>query len=178
MKNHILIIILLVSNLIISQNQEVKSKQSNAEIFSNKSGSLIEKQFKEVGKVGKTEIKIVKLTDMISGESISSLRLERRFIDKYTSDTKIASLDTDEISALIKSIEIIRDQVFNFPPENYTEISFRSRSGFEAGCYWNKNIWKPYIQFKKNDRKSLLRLNKPEFLNLLTSIKQAKKELN
>ncbi|MBG6129407.1 hypothetical protein IWQ47_001290 [Aquimarina sp. EL_43] len=178
MKKIIPLIFLFIYITIFSQDQKTNLNQSNAEIFSNKSGSLIEKQFKEVGKVDKTEIKIVKLTDMISGESISSLRLERRFIDKYTSDTKIASLDTDEISALIKSIEIIRGQVFSFPPENYTEISFRSRSGFEAGCYWNKNIWKPYIQFKKNDRKSLLRLNKPDFLNLLALIKQAKKELN
>ncbi|MEW7292196.1 hypothetical protein [Aquimarina sp. 2304DJ70-9] len=172
------ILMILLSNIIISQGQKTEPNQSNAEIFSFRSGSLIEKQFKEVGKVGKTEIKIVKLTDMISGESVSSLRIQRAFIGKYNSDTKIASLDTDEIDALVKSIEIIQKQVFDFPPENYTEISFRSRSGFVAGCYWSKDSWKPYIQIKKHDGKSLLTISKSDFLILLELLKQAKNELN
>ncbi|WP_282087067.1 hypothetical protein [Aquimarina algiphila] len=177
MKKATLLILVLISNIIISQDQKTEPKQSNAEIFSTKSGTLIEKQFKDVGKIGLTELKIIKFTDMISGQSISSLRFERKVSGKYSSDTKIASLDVDEIDALIKSIEIINKDVFNFPSENYTEIRFQSRSGFEAGCYWSKDNWKPYIQIKKRDRKSLAILSKDDFLSLLELLKQVKKQL-
>ncbi|MBP2831883.1 hypothetical protein J8281_06750 [Aquimarina sp. U1-2] len=171
------LLLTLVSIVGIAQDQKIDPKQSNAEIFSAKSGTLIEKQFRKAGKIGLTELKIIKLTDMISGQSISALRFELEVSGKYSSDTKIASLDIDEIDALIKSIQVINEDVFNFPPENYTEITFRSRSGFKAGCYWSKDQWKPYIQIEKHDRKSLVRLSKGDFLTLLELLKQVKEEL-
>ena len=67
MKNTIKIVFaLLVFNVTLSQ--ERSKELSNAELFSSqKVGTLIEKEFIDVGQINNnTEIKILKITDMIS----------------------------------------------------------------------------------------------------------------
>ncbi|SMC35306.1 hypothetical protein [Cellulophaga tyrosinoxydans] len=167
------IFFLLIFSLGVSQD---KSKElSNAEIFSSQAGTLIEKEFLDVGKINNnTEIIILKITNMISGDSIKSLRITTDIKGSYSTETKIAQLDSDEIDGLIKSLIIIKNKVLPINATNYTEISFKSRSGFEAGCYWSKNEWKIYLQIEKYDRKSLVLLKGSEFelfLELLNEVK-------
>ncbi len=137
---------------------------SNAELFSSKSGTLFEKEFVDLGKVKKVEFEILKVTDMISGASIKSLRIRQNVKNGYSSGTKIITLDSDEIDGLLKSIRVIKSEVLGNSPTNYTEIAFYSRSGFEMGCFWgSKDQWVLYLRLEKKDRTSTIFLKKEEF---------------
>ena len=111
---------LLILSFALSFSQDKNESMSNAELFSSQAGTLIEKEFVDVGNIGKTEVQILKITDMISGESIRSLRIKQEVKGSYSSDTKIASLDSDEIDGLIKSMNVIKESVFGITAKNYT----------------------------------------------------------
>jgi len=175
MKKVVIVILFLTIHLAIGQKIE---NISNAELFSSQAGTLIEKEFIDIGNVGKTKIQILKITDMISGKSIRSLRIEHKIKAGYSTETKIASLDSDEIEGLIKSINIIKENIFGSIANNYTEITFQSRSGFKAGCFWNiKNEWTIYLQIKKNDRESMVFLKKEKFNDFLNLLELAKNKV-
>ncbi|WP_025742389.1 hypothetical protein [Aquimarina pacifica] len=165
MKKLLLITLLLVSNTIVSQSQKIESNQSNAEIFSAKSGTLIEKQFIDIGKSNKINLQIIKYTDMISGDSISALLIENTSKNQYYAGMK-AILDSDEIDGLIKSIKIINEEVLNIIPKNYTEVTYKSRSDLKAGCFWYNKKWSLYMQLDKRDFKTNIKLNREEMLEI------------
>lgn len=170
-------ICLLILSFAIAFSQDKKESMSNAELFSSQAGTLIEKEFIDLGKIGKTEIQILKITDMISGKSVSSFRITQEVKGSYSSDTKIAHLDSDEINGLIKSMNIIKESVFGVTANNYIEITFRSRSGFEAGCFWSKNEWVSYMQLEKYDRKSMILLQRGDFDKFLELLELAKNKI-
>jgi hypothetical protein len=162
---------------LMSFAQDAKEKQlSNAEIFSAKAGTLIEKQFIDVGKCKSVEVKVLKLKDLNDGTGFSALRLEYEYVSSYSTDTKIASLDKDEIDGLIKSIRNLQTNVFTSTRDVYTEVTFKSRTGFECGAYYEvgKGIWKAYMQLEKYDSKSNVFLNVEELSTFLSLVEQAK----
>ncbi len=174
-KTSLIISLLLICT--IAFGQEKKENVSNAELFSSQAGTLIEKEFIDLGNIGKTEIQILKITDMISGKSVRSLRITQKVKGSYSSDTKIAHLDSDEIDGLIKSMNVIKKSVFGTSAKNYTEITFRSRGGFETGCFWSKNDWSTYLQIEKYDRKSMVWLNRDDFDEFLDLMELAKTKI-
>ncbi|NEN25231.1 hypothetical protein G3O08_17175 [Cryomorpha ignava] len=112
--------------------------------------------------------------DLISLEKLSSVRFKYDVASTYDTDTKIASLDTDEIDGLIKSLKIMQEKVFTSTPENYTKVTYKSRGGFEAGCYWGKNEWSTYLKLEKYDGKSYVFLKQEDFPKLLSLLEKAK----
>ena len=179
-KNLHLIILLLICSFSNSYAQESKEKLlSNADQFSAKAGTLIEKQFINIGIVKGVEVEVLKLKDLNDGLTKSALRLKYDVKSSYSNDTKIASLDSDEIEGLIKSIKNLQNNVFTSTREIYTEVTFKSRTGFEAGAYYEptKSKWSAYIQISKYDSKSLVFLNVDDFASLLSLIEQAKTKL-
>ncbi len=147
-----------------------------ADEFSAQAGSLKERAFVEIGKVKGIEIKIVKVTDIISQKAVSALRFQYEVKETYGSDTKLAGLDADEIDGLVKSIKALQDNVFPTTRTTYTEVTYKSRSGFEAGAYYDvpKSKWNCYVQIEKHDRKSLVFLNTEDFGTLLSLVLDAK----
>lgn len=164
-------------NYAIAQGKTKDSNLSNAEVFSSKAGTLIQKEFVNVGSIKKAEIQVIHYTDMISYESISSVQLEYETGGTY-SDTKIASLDSDEIDGLLKSISIMQESVFSTSPTNYTEVTYKSRGGFQAGCYWSDKSWSTYIKLEEHDSKSYVFLKKSDFPTLVSLLAKAKSLLN
>lgn len=167
---------ILVSFAQTSTKEKVK-EQSNAEIFSNQAGTLIQKEFEDVGSVKKCGIQIAKFADLISGRTSKAVRFEFNYSSAYSSDTKLALLDVDEIDGLIKSLKLIQEKIFPTSPTNYTEVSFRSRSGFEAGCFSNKGSWSTYLQLERYDKNSYVFMDKEHLGILLTLLEQAKEKL-
>jgi hypothetical protein len=177
MKIKDLTLLALLTTSVIAFSQTTPQELSNADKFSAKAGTLIQKEFVEIGMVGKAKIKVIYYTDLISNETVSAVRFEYEVASTYGSDTKIASLDGDEIDGLIKSIKLIQEKVFASTPTNYTEVTYKSRGGFEAGCYWSKNDWVTYLKLEKFDGKSYVFLKKEDFATMLSLLEKAKSML-
>ena len=105
------------------------------------------------------------------------MRFEYESVGKYSTDTKSALLDADEIDGLIKSVKIMQEKIFPSLTSNYTEVSFKSRGGFDAGCYWSKGNWSTYLKLEKYDKDSYVFLDKEDFQILLKLLEQAKARL-
>lgn len=164
----------LMFSLSYGQTDTKEKEISNAEKFSSKAGTLIQKEFIDVGTINKTVVQVIHYTDLISNETVSSVRFEYEVVSSYSTDTKIASLDADEIDGLIKSIRMMQEKVFTMTPTNYSEVTYRSRGGFEAGCYWSKGDWATYLKLEKYDEKSYVFLKKDDFPALLALLEKAK----
>ena len=153
-KNLLFIVIMLFAANVFSQKEKAK-EQSNADIFSAKEGSLIQKEFIQIGSLKGIKLSIMYITDLKTNEKLNALRFEYEYSGSYSTTTKIAVLDVDEVSALQTSIKFITDKIFPTAAQNYTEVAFKSRGGFEAGCYSKEDSWKTYLQLDKYDSKSL-----------------------
>ena len=161
------------------QPKEKEKEQSSAEKFSDRSGTLIQKEFTDIGDIKKCKIQVAQFTDLISGQKSNAVRFEYEYrgSTSYSSDTKLALLDADEIDGLIKSTKIIQEKVFPKVPTNYSEVSFRSRSGFEAGCFTSKNNCATYMKLERYDSNSDVFMDKEDMTKLLTLLEQAKAKL-
>jgi len=169
----ILTLLLSLMTLTIFGQTTKEAELSKAEEFSLTSGALIEKKFYDVGAIQRAEMQVVKYTDLISSTSISSVKIKYKSYDTYSS-TKVALLDSDEIEGLIKSIKLMQTKIFASTPSSYTEVSYQSRSGFEAGCFWgSNNEWKTYIKLEKYDSKSIIRLEQKDYTTLLNLLEKA-----
>jgi hypothetical protein len=176
MKN-LLVISIIITSLFNSFGQTKEQEISKADKFSSKAGTLIEKEFIDVGSVNKAKIRVIHYKDFISNDVLSAVRFELEVTSSISTDTKIASLDSDEIEGLIKSIKIMEDNVFNSKPTNYKEVTFKSRGGFESGCFWSKGEWSTYLKLEKFDNKSYVFLKRNEYPELLSLIEKAKSML-
>ncbi len=170
--------IMFVASLAFGQ-AKVEKQTTQAEEFSATSGTLIEKQFIDIGKVKGISVQILKLKDLNSGVSKSALRFEYDYKSSYTSDTKIATLDLDEIDGLLKSLNNLKTKVFNSTRDVYTEITFRSRTGFEAGAYYDvdKSKWVAYVKLEKFDSKSQVFFSTDDLNSMQVLVEQAKAKM-
>jgi len=168
------LISILMFSVSYGQTDTKEKELSNAEKFSLKAGTLIQKEFIDVGTINKLKVQVIHYTDLVSNETVSSVRFEYEVASSYSTDTKIASLDADEIDGLIKSIKMMQEKIFAMTPANYTEVTYRSRGGFEAGCYWSNGDWATYLKLEKYDSKSYVFLKKDDFPALLALLEKAK----
>ena len=169
---------LLMTTLAFSQ-EKVEKQTTQAEQFSATAGTLIEKQFVDIGKVKGVTVQVMKFKDLNNGTSKSALRFEYEYKSSYTSDTKIATLDLDEIDGLIKSINNLKTTVFSSTRDVYTEVTFTSRTGFKAGAYYDvdKSKWVTFVKLEKFDSNSQVFLTTEDFATLLTLVEQAKAKM-
>ena len=169
---------LLLTSLAFGQ-AKVEKQITQAEQFSATAGTLIEKQFIDIGKVKGISIQVMKLKDLNSGTSKTALRFEYEYKSSYTSDTKIATLDLDEIDGLLKSMNNLKANVFSSTRDVYTEVAFKSRTGFEAGAYYevDKKKWVAYVKLERFDSNSEVFLKTDDFTEILTLVEQAKTKM-
>ena len=167
-KTILTLIVLMASFLMFAQQPKVNEQEtSNAEKFSERSGSLIRKEFIIIGDLKKCELKVIHFTDLVSNQKTRALKFEYEYKSSHSSDTKAAILDADEVDGLIKSIKIIQEKIFPSTPANYTEVSFRSRSGFDAGCFSKKDSWSAYMKLERFDSNSYVFMEKEDLAKLL-----------
>lgn len=149
-----------------SQNNEV-DLYSNAEKFADSAGLLIQKEYIPLGHILTCNIQVVHITDMVNGTRRNALR----FIN---SQNQQAYLDEDEVGALEVSMSAIRDKVLATTPANYTEVKYKSRSGFEAGCVFQKGAWQSYLWLKRHDDTTMIVMKRSDFdvfLQILNNVK-------
>lgn len=177
-KNTILFLGLLFISISFSQDK-IEKQTTQAEQFSTTAGTLMEKQFIDIGKVKGVSVQVMKLKDLNNGTSKSGLRFEYLYKSSYSSDTKIATLDIDEIDGLIKSINNLKTTVFPSTRDVYTEVTFTSRTGFKAGAYYDvdKAKWVTFIKLEKFDSNSQVFLTTEDFSILHTLVEEAKQKM-
>ncbi len=170
-------IVVAVLSLMLVNNTWAQSQQKNPELssyqaFSSKSGTLLRKEFIEIGHLKSVEVQVLRVTDLVANESASAIRLRYDTGSGYSS-VKITSLDADEIEGLKSSIKLMQGKVLRSVPTNYVEMSFNSRSGFEAGCFWSKQKWTSYIQLDDGDRDSMILLKEAELTKFIALLDKA-----
>lgn len=169
----IIIILIFLSERVLSQ-EKTQNARSQAEIFWTTPGRLIEKQFLIIGEVKGMSVQVLKMKDLNSGITMSALRFDRTSITG--TPTRIAILDSDEIEGLLKSLITIVSSVYPSNRKTYTEVGFRSRTGFEAGVYY-KNRWHGFVKLDEYSDDSQLLLDAQDFSLLMALIQTAKGKL-
>ena len=165
-------------NFQIALSQDASSKvaereKSNLEKFSLRSGTLVEKNFTDLGVIKTIQVQSLRVTDLLTKASFSGIRFEQATSNRYRS-ANITFLDQDEIDGLAKSIRYILDTVMSSRKPGYTEIQFTSRGGFALGCYSEAKGWQPYIQISKYDKESMLTLFSSDLNELLLLLDKTK----
>ena len=177
-KNLIILLASAIFSIQIHAQAPAKEKaQSNAEIFSAKAGTLMQKEIIEIGAVKKSKVQVLYYTDLISNTKTIALRFEVDVVSSYSTDTKVAILDLDEIDGLMKSIKLMQDKVMITIPTNDVEVYYRSRGGFEGGCFTNKGAWSCYLKLEKFDSKSYVWLEAADLTTLYGLLEQAKTKM-
>ena len=171
------VLALLFSIQVRAQTPAKEKEQSNAEIFSAKAGTLMQKEFVEIGTLKKMEVKVLYYTDLISNMKTSALKFEVEVASSYSTDTKAAVLDVDEIDGLMKSIKLMQDKIMVSVPANYTEVYYRGRGGFEGGCFTSKGAWSSYLKLERFDGKSYVWLEAADLTTLYGLLEQAKAKM-
>lgn len=157
-----------------SQNgTESPKSQSKLEVFTSKSGTLIKKEFTDIGTVKTCEVKVLKVTDLISGESFSGVKLSTQ----TTYGDKSTLLDSDELDGLLKSLNLIKEKILNTTPEIYTEVVYKSRDGFQAGCYNDKNNWSLFLKIDQYDDKTYIWCKSEHLDKMMLILSDAKTKL-
>lgn len=173
MKFTITTAVFLVSLQLFAQTPAKEKELSNAEVFSAKAGALMQKEFVEIGTIKKAKIQVLYYTDLISNTKTNALKFEYDVASTYSTDTKVAILDVDEIDGLMKSIKLMQDNVMLTIPANYTEVYYRSRGGFECGCFTSKGAWSCYLKLEKYDGKSYVWLESADLTVVYGFLEQA-----
>ena len=163
----------------IAKDTVKKAGITNLEIFSEKSGSLIQKEFIDIGSIvhgglypEKYKIQLEIITDLMNDIKLKGVRLEYKYIN---TDEKIGFLDADEIDAALKAIKIIQTSIIPKTEDNYTEVEFTSRGGFSLGCYYKGNHWQFFL--KVNSYSSIGMLKSDDIDNLYSLFQEAKSKL-
>ena len=91
-----------------------------------------------VTRYGKCEAKLIRSRDTRSDRAFVALRLDYTNSDEYKRETT-SLLDQDELSSLASALKYIfeHQQEIAAACKTYTEVTYKSRGGFEAGFYVN-----------------------------------------
>jgi hypothetical protein len=152
----------------------VPDSLSDAEKFFSRTGCLIEKEFINIGSIKKCDIDVVFYTDMNTLEKINALNFRYVHKEVYYDEFKNAFLDVGEIEGIITATKIIIDKVLPTTANVYKEYSYKSRSGFEIGCFSKNNSWNTFIKLTKNDNYSIVFMGKNDLDKLLVILQRAK----
>jgi hypothetical protein len=153
--------------------QTEKESKTQFEAFGEKTGTIFEKTIENIGQTGSISVRVMKLKNLITNDKISALSINYSF-----QDDKLSILDTDEIDGLIKSLTIMKS-IVSTPKVVETEVSFKSRSGFEIGAKFEteKNNWVfNFIIYSRMHRYSYT-LKPDEFMAFCAYIDAAKLKL-
>ena len=117
-----------------------KAASTRFEAFTSTNGRLMIREFYDVASpklmFGSAETRVIRVTDTSSGESVLAVRVSYTGEGKYDRATS-AILDQDEVGALANAADYMLKNESKIVAEATacTEVTFTSRSGFQAGFY-------------------------------------------
>jgi hypothetical protein len=169
MKNFSLaIFFVFVAQLSVAQPRVDSVWQSRFDRFIDSPHTAIRTEQIDHGHVGDCYVQIVRATDLISGKLLTGLH----FADKAG---YAVNLDADEVASLLAALNLVNSKIINVPPVNHAMVTFKSRSGFEAGCYTSgKGEWLIFMELKRNDDNSITQMKKEDltvFIQILEEVK-------
>ena len=155
MKYIILTILLIPVTLPASaQTARDTARLSRAVRFADSAQTLIHTELINHGHIVGCTVQIFRVTDMTTGKTLTALH----FVDQNNYE---AFVDRDELPALQTALTQILTKITETPPAAGSDqlYCFRSRTGFETGCYVNKNAWQLYLRlnYGNNNSKWLLK---------------------
>ena len=149
--------------------------QCKADALAEKRGAVVQKEYVNISKMDRLTIVVEYVTDLNSNQKLSAVDFEYDIPDNGGSVSTL--IDADELDALISFLQNLQDNITKAAaPKNYTEYTYKSLSGFEAGCDWEKG-WKTYIKIDTDDSKTNVDLSKDDMTAFISFLKQAKAKL-
>jgi len=176
MKTIFLAIILTLITLIGFCQQPIISpakKMCNADKFANQTGVLIKNEYIDLIEINKCRICVVQFLNLNNNKSVSALKFEFLLLKSSV------NLDEDEVDSLLKCIKTLQNNVFTTKPKTYTEVIFKSRSGFELGCYFENNKWKTYMKIDYIEKQEIptdIKLDKADLMMLISTLELVKEK--
>jgi hypothetical protein len=168
-------ILLLLSMLYIASvalSQE--GRMCNAEALATKADAAIQKDYINISKINEMSISVETITDLTNNKQLKALEMECPVPADNKSTIKTVLLDPDEVDALITFMNNMTDNYFKQPaPTSDKEFSFTSKSGLEAGAYWDHG-WKVYVKIDSDDGRTNRELNRDDVMAFVSFLKQAK----
>lgn len=153
----------------VKATSEIKesSGKSKIESFSVRKGCLIKKDFKTLGYVKRVEVQVLKLTDVLTGTSVSGIRIK-----SGGHADRSCYLDADEVDGFLTSGKFLLNSLK--PSNKYVEYQYTSRDGFQAGVHQNKEEFSYFLRLEKHDNDSYVFLDKDDFEWLIEMVESAK----
>lgn len=177
MKKLFLLIALMMPIASIAQDKVAENSQSKSKTleFLEKDGSFIQKEFYPLGKVKGVECEVLILTNLLNKQKMGCLRLKTTYYNRVGgNDTYIGTLDSDELSASVQSLQFIKDQLMPTNPSTYTEAEYKTRDGVKLGAYSSDKGWKSYVYTKGYTSRSAEFFDASHIDSLIGYLNQAK----
>jgi len=163
MKIILLALLVLLSKCTLAQTDSLSN--SIIEKFSNKSGNLYKREFIDLKTFSGVKVQVLRITDLLNKPIKTVTGIKFTYDGQYISYN--AFIDADEISNLMASMEFMINHVYTDSTiENYTEVNYKTRDGFQVGYYFSRKQWIPYIQLESYTIKSLVTLDQSQFTQL------------
>jgi hypothetical protein len=175
-KSFIIPCVILLIQVAAFGQKELISAKSKADLFSEKTGTLVQRETTLIGSLKSLDVKTMVIKDLLSNTDITAVRLETVYVSSISRDTKIGTFDKDEIDAVLKTLSIIKGKLDQEATADYTEVTFKSRGGVSLGCFTSgkKKDWSLYLRLEEFDGNSYVFLKKEdigELENLMTKAK-------
>ncbi len=150
---------------------------SPAETFEARKGTILEKRFDEVGKVGSLNIQIEYITDLTNSDKMQCIRFDIQNTDNSAGPS--ALLDSNEVNEILNFLKYITTNVTNRPPvDPNTEISFTGKFNMQVGCYWQKNNgWILFLRTDAQNPATETTIMQPDMGSLVKILELAKIEI-
>lgn len=166
------ILLIPVTLFAIAQEHADTVRESRTLRFADSAHGLIHTEFISHGHIVGNAVTIYRATDMVTGKTLTGLM----FTDNAGHQTIV---DADELPAMLNAMSYIINKVITTKPgANGDNYCFRSRSGFEAGCFIdNKKQWELYIRLKFADNTTVTPLKQLDIEVFLEDLKDVISEV-
>jgi hypothetical protein len=124
----------------------ISSSISPSEAFEQRKGTILEKRFDEVGKVGFLNIQIEYMYDLTTSDKMQCIRFDIQLANGTSGPS--ALLDSNEVNGILRFLNYINMDITNRPPvDPNTEVSYTDAYNLQIGCFWQKaNGWVVYLR--------------------------------